>query len=343
MEIGVFTFGEIDPDASGRTITPEQRMANLIEEVETADRVGLDVFAIGEHHRPDFVVSAPSVVLGAAAVRTENIRLSSAVTVLSSEDPIRVMQDFATIDLLSGGRAEIMAGRGSFTESFPLFGYDLADYDELFAEKLDLLINARDNEIVEWQGRLRPSIDGRGVYPRPVQEKLPIWLAAGGNPGSAVRAGELGLPLGLAIIGGEPAGFAPFADLYRRAATAAGNPGLPLGINSHGFIADTAEEAAEEAFMPLKTVMDRIGSERGWPPMSRAQYDASRSLEGANFIGDPAQIIEKILHQHQIFKHDRFMIQFIVGSMPHEKVLRSIELLGTEVAPAVREEIARRG
>ena len=235
-----------------------------------------------------------------------------------------------------------MAGRGSFVESFPLFGYDLEDYDELFAEKLDLLINARDNEIVEWKGRHRPSIDGRAVYPRSLQEKLPIWLAAGGNPGSAVRAGTLGLPLALAIIGGNPAQFAPFADLYRRSGQAAGHHDLPLSINSHGFIAESSEIAAEEFFLPLKTMMDRIGGERGWPPMSREQYEASRTLEGANFIGSPEEVIEKILYQHEIFDHERFLIQFTVGTLPHEKVLRSIELFGTEVAPAVREATKRR-
>jgi probable LLM family oxidoreductase len=340
MDLGTYTFAELTADSSGQIISPEQRLANLLEEIEMADRVGLDVVGIGEHHRPDFAVSAPSVVLGAAAARTENVRLTSAVTVLSSDDPIRVIQDFNTIDLLSSGRAEIMAGRGSFIESFPLFGYDLEDYDELFAEKLELLIEARDNEIVEWQGKHRASIDGRGVYPRPVQQKLPIWLAAGGNPGSAVRAGTLGLPLALAIIGGNPAQFAPFAELYRRTGQAAGHQDLPLSINSHGFIADTSEEAAEEFFLPMKTMMDRIGRERGWPPMTREQYDASRSLEGANFIGSPEDVIEKILHQHKIFNHDRFLVQFTVGTLPHDKVLRSIELFGTVVAPAVREALA---
>jgi probable LLM family oxidoreductase len=340
MELGTYTFAELTADRSGRIISPEKRLANLLEEIEMADRVGLDVVGIGEHHRPDFAVSAPSVVLGAAAARTENVRLTSAVTVLSSDDPIRVIQDFNTIDLLSSGRAEIMAGRGSFIESFPLFGYDLEDYDELFAEKLELLIEARDNEIVEWQGKHRASIDGRGVYPRPVQQMLPIWLAAGGNPGSAVRAGTLGLPLALAIIGGNPAQFAPFAELYRRTGQAAGHQDLPLSINSHGFIADSSEEAAEEFFLPMKTMMDRIGRERGWPPMTREQYDASRSLEGANFIGSPEDVIEKILHQHKIFNHDRFLVQFTVGTLPHDKVLRSIELFGTVVAPAVREALA---
>lgn len=342
MELGTYTFAELTPDASGATISPERRLANLLEEIELADRVGLDVAGVGEHHRPDFAVSAPAIVLAAAAARTERIRLTSAVTVLSSHDPIRVIQDYATLDLISGGRAEIMAGRGSFIESFPLFGYSLDDYDELFAEKLGLLIQARDEEVVTWRGRFRPPIDGRGVYPRPLQEELPIWLAAGGNPGSAVRAGTLGLPLALAIIGGDPAQFAPFVDLYRQAAEAHGHGRLPVGINSHGFIAETSQAAAEEAFLPFKTMMDRIGRERGWPPMSREQYEASRTLHGANLIGSPQQVTEKILHQHEIFGQDRFLIQFTVGTLPHEKVLRSIELFGTEVAPAVRAEVARR-
>ena len=342
MELGTYTFAELTPSAeTGETISPERRISDLLEEIELAEQVGLEVAAIGEHHRPDFAVSAPAVVLGAAAARTGKIRLSSAVTVLSSDDPIRVFQDFATIDLISSGRAEIMAGRGSFIESFPLFGYSLDDYDELFEEKLELLIQARDEEVVSWQGRHRPSIDGRGVYPRPVQEQIPIWLAAGGNPGSAVRAGTMGLPLALAIIGGNPSKFAPFADLYRRAAEASGHDGLPMSINSHGFIAETSEEAIEESFIPFKTMMDRIGRERGWPEMTRAQFDASCNLDGANFIGTPAEVTEKILHQHKIFNHDRLLIQFTVGTMPHEKVLRSIELFGTEVAPAVRAQLAR--
>lgn len=342
MELGTYTFAELTPDANGHTISPELRLKNLLEEIELADQVGLDVAGVGEHHRPDFAVSAPAIVLAAAAARTERIRLTSAVTVLSSHDPIRVIQDYATIDLISGGRAEIMAGRGSFIESFPLFGYSLEDYDELFAEKLELLVEARDEEIVTWRGRFRAPIDGRGVYPRPSQERLPIWLAAGGNPGSAVRAGTLGLPLALAIIGGNPAQFGPFVDLYRQTAAANGHGRPPVGINSHGFVADTSQAAAEEAFIPFKTMMDRIGRERGWPPMSREQYDASRTLHGANLIGSPAEVTEKILHQHEIFGQDRFLLQFTVGTLPHEKVLRSIELFGTEVAPAVRSEVARR-
>jgi probable LLM family oxidoreductase len=285
------------------------------------------------------------VVLAAAAERTERIRLTSAVNVLSSDDPVRVFQQFATLDLLSGGRAEIMAGRGSFIESFPLFGYELRDYDTLFEEKLRLLLELRRHEVVSWPaGRHRAAIDNRGVYPRPVQDPLPVWIAVGGTPESAVRAGTLGLPMALAIIGGEPARFAPFAQIFRRAAKAAGHdPAPPFSINSHGFIADDSDDAAEIAYGPMKLMMDRIGRERGWPPMTRDQFEASRGLDGATFVGSPDEVIAKILHQHEIFHHDRFLIQFTIGTIPHDKVLRSIELFGTVVAPAVREALAERG
>jgi probable LLM family oxidoreductase len=339
MELGIYTFAELtDP-----SLSPERRIRNLLEEVELADQVGLDVFGLGEHHRPDFVVSAPAVVLAAAAERTQRIRLTSAVSVLSSDDPVRVFQQFATLDLISGGRAEIMAGRGSFIESFPLFGYDLHDYDALFAEKLELLLALRESEHLSWPGGHRAPIDDRGVYPRPVQERLPIWVAVGGSPESAVRAGRLGLPMALAIIGGLPERFAPFAELHRRAAQEAGHDPLPaLSINSHGFVADTAQDAADTAFPPFAAMMDRIGRERGWAPATRQDFDASRTLRGANFVGSPQEVVEKILFQHEIFHHDRFLIQFSVGTIPHAKLMRSIELFGTEVAPAVRAEVARR-
>jgi probable LLM family oxidoreductase len=336
VELGLFSFVERTP---GSGLTAEQRLTNLLEEIELADQVGLDVFGVGEHHRPDYVVSAPAVVLGAAAARTSRIRLTSAVNVLSSDDPIRVFQQFATVDLLSGGRAEIMAGRGSFIESFPLFGYDLRDYDELFAEKLDLLLRLRESERVTWSGRHRPPLEGQPVYPRPVQEPLPVWIAVGGTPESAVRAGSLGLPMALAIIGGLPERFVPFAELHRRAAEEAGNGRLPLGINSHGFLADRAEEAADLAFGPFSETMNRIGRERGWPPTTRVDFDAQRTLRGALFVGSPAEVAEKILFQHSLFGHDRFLLQLSVGSMPHDKLLRAIELFGTEVAPLVRAEL----
>jgi probable LLM family oxidoreductase len=336
MEIGIYTFGELTSDA----LTPEQRLADLIEEIELADQVGLDVFGVGEHHRPDFTVSAPAVVLGTAAGRTERIRLSSAVSVLSSDDPVRVFQAFSTLDLLSHGRAEIMAGRGSFIESFPLFGYDLEDYDELFSEKLELLLAIRDHERVTWSGRHRAPLDGLPVYPRPVQDPLPVWVAVGGSPQSAVRAGALGLPLALAIIGGMPERFAPVADLHRRAAQETGHERPPMSINSHGFLADTSQAAAQEAFPAFAAMMDRIGRERGWPPMSRQDFDATRTLRGANFVGSPEEVVEKILFQHEIFGHDRFLMQMSVGTLPHASIMRSIELLGTEVAPVVRRELA---
>jgi probable LLM family oxidoreductase len=333
MEIGVYTFAELnDQDAAGR-------MRDLLEEVELAEQVGLDVFGIGEHHRPDFIVSAPAVVLAAAAARTERIRLTSAVTVLSSDDPVRVFQEFAEVDLISNGRAEIMAGRGSFIESFPLFGYDLDDYDALFEEKLELLLAIRDAVRVSWAGRHRAPIDDLGVYPRPVQDPLPIWLAVGGTPASAVRAGTLGLPMALAIIGGQPERFTPFVDLFRRSAEETGHVGLPVSINSHTYVAGTPERAADEFFPGYSTMMNRIGRERGWAPMARPSFDALRTLRGALVVGSPEEVVEKILYQHQLFGHQRFMAQMSVGTMPHAQVMRSIELLGTEVAPVVRKEL----
>jgi probable LLM family oxidoreductase len=319
VELGIYTFAETTPDPeTGRTIGAAERLRDLIEEIEPADQVGFDVFGVGEHHRPDFAVSSPAVVLAAAAERTRRIRLTSAVSVLSSDDPVRVFQNFATLDLLSGGRAEIMAGRGSFIESFPLFGYDLNDYDALFAEKLDLLLKLRESERITWQGKLRPSLSGQGVYPRPLQNPLPVWLAVGGTPNSLVRAGTLG-PLALAIIGGQPERFAPLVELYRDAGRRAGHEpaALKVGINSHGYVAETSQKAADAAFLPTKTTMDRIGRERGWPPLSRAAFDASRTLRGASFVGSADEVTEKILFQHEIFRHDRFLVQFSVGTMPH--------------------------
>jgi len=343
MELGIYTFAELRADPqTGRTIGPDERVRNLLEEIELAEQVGLDVFGVGEHHRPDFVVSAPAVVLGAAAVRTERIRLTSAVTVLSSDDPVRVFEEFATLDLLSGGRAEIMAGRGSFIESFPLFGYDLADYDELFAEKLELLLLLRDSVRVTWSGKHRAPLDDAGVYPRPLQDPLPIWLAVGGNPESAVRAGVLGLPMALAIIGGQPERFAPFAELHRQAGEKAGHGRLPLSINSHTYVADTSQQAAEEFYPPYAEMMNAIGRERGWSGIRRPDFDALRTRRGALVVGSPQEVTEKILFQHEIFEHDRFLGQISVGTLPHDKVMRSIELFGTEVAPVVRKEIASR-
>ena len=345
FEVGLYSFAELTPDAhTGEMITPHERMQDLLESMELADEVGLDVFALGEHHRADFISSAPSVVLAAAAARTKQIRLSSAVSVLSSDDPVRVFQRFASLDLISSGRAEIMAGRGSFVESFPLFGYDLSDYNELFSEKLELLLEIRENEQVWWSGRHRAALSGQGVYPRPYQDALPIWVAVGGTPQSVVRAGRLGLPLALAIIGGQPAQFAPLVELYWETVRRSGHDpaDLKVSVNSHGYIADSGEQARDEAFPAYEMMMNRIGRERGWPPLTRAKYEASTTLRGANFIGSPDEIIEKILYQHEIFNHERLLLQFTIGTMPHDKVMRSIELFGTKVAPVVREEIARR-
>ena len=342
MELGLYTFADAPP---GGDVDPRRRLANLLEEIELADQLGLDVFGIGEHHRPEYAVSAPTVALAAAAARTERIRLTSAVTVLSSADPVRVFQEFATLDLISGGRAEIMAGRGSFIESFPLFGYDLEDYDELFSEHLDLLLALRASERVTWQGHHRAPLEDVGVYPRPVQDPLPLWIAVGGNPQSVVRAGVLGLPLAVAIIGGQPARFAPLVDLYRRAAAESGHDAaaLPVGINSHTYVADSSQRASDEFFPHYSAMMDKIGRERGWPPMTRAQFEAGRSPEGAYLVGSPEQVAEKIVAQHVLFGHQRFLAQISMGTLPHAQALRAIELFGTEVAPLVRAELARRG
>jgi probable LLM family oxidoreductase len=312
-----------------------------MEEIELADQLGLDVFAVGEHHRPDYAVSSPATVLAAAAVKTKNIRLSSGVTVLSSDDPVRVYQQFATVDLLSGGRAEIMAGRGSFIESFPLFGYNLEDYDALFSEKLEMLVRLNESEKVTWQGKHTQSINNRGVYPRPYRDKLPIWVAVGGTPESVVRAGEHGLPMTLAIIGGMPARFAPFARLYRDVYQKAGHDmrKLQFCINSHTYIADTSQQARDEFFPPYAEVMSRIGRERGWPAMNRQQFDASTGKEGALLVGSPQEVVEKILYEHELFGHTRFLAQMSIGALPHKQAMRSIELLGTKVAGEVRKAV----
>jgi probable LLM family oxidoreductase len=343
MEIGLYTFAEtaLDP-ATGGQVGGDQRLRDLLEEIELADQVGLDVFGVGEHHRPDYAVSSPAVVLAAAAARTRRIRLTSAVSVLSSDDPVRVFQQFATLDILSGGRAELMVGRGSFTESFPLFGQDLSDYDSLFEEKLDLLLRLREQERVTWSGRHRPPIQDRGVWPRPIQDPLPVWVAVGGTPASVVRAGSLGLPMALAIIGGAPSRFVPLVELYREAAARAGHDPatLSLSINSHGFLAEDGEAAAEMAYPPFASVMTRIGRERGWPPTTRQRFEAERGLGGALLVGSPRQVIDKMLHEHELFRPQRFLVQLTVGPMPHRAVLRAIELLGTDVAPVVRRETA---
>ena len=340
MQIGLYSFAEVP---STHPVVVSQRLRDLIEEIELADQVDLDVFGVGEHHRPDYAVSSPAVVLAAAAERTKRILLTSAVSVLSSDDPVRVFQQFATVDLLSGGRAEIMAGRGSFIESFPLFGYDLNDYDELFSEKLDLLLELRAHERVTWTGRHRPAMNGLAVYPRPLQDPIPLWIAVGGTPASVVRAASRGLPMALAIIGGLPERFAPLVELYRDRARKAGHDPLPrVGINSHGWIADTSQQAGEEFYPPYAEVMGRIGRERGWPAVTRQQYDAGRSRRGALLVGSPQEVADKILFEHELFRQDRFLMQLTVGPMPHDRVMHAIELFGTQVAPIVRREIAAR-
>jgi probable LLM family oxidoreductase len=344
MEIGISTFVERTPDPiSKETISPHQRMRDLIEEVELMDQVGLDVFAVGEHHRPDFIASSPAVILAAAAARTKNIKLSSAVTVLSSADPVRVFQDFATVDLLSDGRAEIMAGRGSFIESFPLFGYDLKDYDDLFAEKLDLLMQINKNEKVNWRGKFRSPIQNQGVYPRPYHPQLPIWIAVGGTPQSVMRAALNGLPLAMAIIGGSPEHFVQLADLYRDTYRKAGHDEkkMQIGVHSHGYIADTSQQAADEFYPSYQHVMTQLGKERGWQPMTRQQFETMRTKRGALLVGSPQEVTEKILYEQELLGLTRFLLHISVGTMPHSKVMHAIELLGTKVAPEVRKHLKK--
>jgi probable LLM family oxidoreductase len=343
MQIGVDSFGAVISDpATGVILSPVERTDNLLEEIVLADRVGLDVFGIGEHHRSEFVDSAPAVILAAAATRTKNIRLTSAVTVLSAADPVRVFQEFATLDLISHGRAEIVAGRGSSIEAFPLFGFDLDDYDSLYAEKLDLLLKIRENTDVHWTGRHRAALTGQAVYPRPLQNLLPIWVGVGGTPESFVRAGTLGLPLMVAIIGGEPKRFRPLIDLYREAGRRAGHSPekLIVGLHAIGFIGDTMQQAAEDFWPGYAHTFTKLGKERGWPPASRAQFDALRGPTGALLIGDAQTVVQKILYVNDVLGGlSRITFQMGVSALPHQKMLRSIELLGTRVAPIVRKEL----
>ncbi len=341
MELGLYTFADVDPNAPDKGAAAAKRAEELIAEIELADQVGLDVFGLGEHHRPDYMASSPATLLAAAAVKTKNIRLTSAVSVLSSDDPVRVFQQYATVDLLSKGRAEIMAGRGSFIESFPLFGYDLDDYDKLFEEKLDLLMKLRDNEKVSWSGETRAPIPGLAVYPRPLQNPLPLWIAVGGTPNSVARAAFHGLPLALAIIGGEPHRFAPLFQLYRETAKRVGRDPATLAtsINVHGFVAETTELAAEQFYEPQAAVMNRIGRERGFSQMTRAHFNQSIGPNGAIFLGSPEVLAEKIIAHHRIFKNSRFLLQMAIGLVPHEQLMRAIELYGTKVAPLVRKAL----
>ncbi|HWI92072.1 MAG TPA: LLM class flavin-dependent oxidoreductase [Flavisolibacter sp.] len=344
MEIGICTFADVGTHpVTKEVITPQQRLLNLIEEIELADQLGLDVFAIGEHHRPDYAVSSPATVMAAAATRTKNIKLSSGVTVLSSDDPVRVFQQFATVDLLSNGRAEIMAGRGSFIESFPLFGYNLNDYDELFSEKLLMLMKLNEEEKISWKGKHTQTIHNLGIYPRPFQKELPLWIAVGGTPESVVRAAEYGLPMMLAIIGGMPARFAPFVKLYRDMYAKArhSESDLQIGINSHTYIAETSQQARDEFYPPYAEVMTRIGRERGWSGMSRTDFDTATAPQAHLFVGSPQEVVDKILYEHSIFNHTRFLAQIGIGAQPHHQVMKAIELLGDVVAPAVRKQIGK--
>jgi probable LLM family oxidoreductase len=342
VQIGIDSFAAAHNDAS-RAVSPTERLRDLIEEIEYADQVGLDVFGIGEHHREDFLDSAPAIILAAAAARTQRIRLTSAVTVLSAADPVRVFQNFATLDLLSQGRAEMVVGRGSFVEAFPLFGLRLEDYDSLFAEKLDLLLKIRENERVHWSGRHRASLTGQGVYPRPLQNPLPIWLGVGGTPKSFARAGELGLPLMVAIIGGETRRFRPLIDLYWEAGQQAGHSPdkLKVGVHSLGYVAATTKEAADDFFPGYAKAVTDIGKERGWPPVTRAAFDAQRGTLGALLVGSPDEVTDKILrHSEALGGISRITFQMNAASLPHAKLMRAIELLGTQVAPALRKEFA---
>lgn len=343
MEFGIISFADVEQESvSGGAVKTHQRLTDLMEEIQLADQLGLDVFGIGEHHRPDYAVSSPAVVLAAAAMVTKNIKLTSAVTVLSSDDPVRVFEQFATVDQLSEGRAEIMAGRGSFIESFPLFGYDLKDYDELFEEKLDLLLRLNKQEKITWQGKHRPSLKGSGVYPRPFQMEIPVWLAAGGTPSSAVRAARLGLPLTLAIIGGRPDQFVPFVNLYKSTWEKSGHPHLPyqMGINNHVYIGEESQKAADEFYPYYASMMNRIGRERGWPPLSRQQFDYSRMPQNSLMAGSVQQVVDKILYEFELFGNSRFMAQASIGTVPHKLTMKSIELFGTKVVPEVRKALS---
>ena len=338
MQIGIDSFAAaISDPGSGLTLSPSERLRNLLEEIELADQVGLDVFGIGEHHRAEFLDSAPTVILGAAAARTKNVRLTSAVTVLSAADPVRIFQEFATLDLISQGRAEIVAGRGSFTEAFPLFGLDLHDYDSLFAEKLELLLKIRDNPRVYWQGRHRAALTGQGIYPRPFRDPLPIWLGVGGTPQSFVRAGTLGLPLMVAIIGGEHRRFRELIDLYR----STGDPApKAVGIHSIGFLGDTNQQAADDFFPGYAHTFTELGKERGWPPTTRAQFDAARGPRGALLVGDAETVAEKILRINEdLGGISRLTFQMTVATIPHSKMMRAIEILGVKVGPAIRKSL----
>jgi probable LLM family oxidoreductase len=338
MQVGIDSFAAFDD--AGLSVSPSERLRRLVEQIEYADRIGLDVFGVGEHHRREFLDSAPAIILASAAARTKRIRLTSAVTVLSAADPVRVFQEFATLDLLSQGRAELVVGRGSSIEAFPLFGFKLEDYDSLFEEKLDLLLKIRDNEHVYWSGEYRPTLNGQGVYPRPLQDPLPIWIGVGGTPESFVRAGLLGLPLMVAIIGGETRKFRPLVDLYREAGRRAGHSPdrLKVGVHSLGYVAENTQEAVDDFYPGYARTMTEIGKERGWPKMTRASFDSQRGTQGALLVGDPDEVVEKIVrHSKALGGVSRITFMMNPASLHHAKLIRATELIGTRVAPALHE------
>jgi probable LLM family oxidoreductase len=342
MQMGIDSFAAAYDHAS-LAVGASDRLRNLVEQIERADQVGLDVFGIGEHHRQEYLDSAPAVILGAAAARTQRIRLTSAVTVLSSADPVRVFQNFATLDLLSQGRAEMVVGRGSFIESFALFGLRLEDYDSLFSEKLDLLLKIRENEHVQWSGKHRAALTGQGIYPRPVQNPFPIWLGVGGTPQSFARAGALGLPLMVAIIGGEPRRFRPLIDLYRETGKRFGySPDhLKVGVHALGYVAPTTQQAVDDFFPGYVRAFASVAKERGWPAVTRANFDAQRTPEGALLVGDAEDVVEKIVRYSEVLGGiSRLSFQMNAASLPHAKLMRAIEAIGTRVVPALRERLA---
>jgi len=344
MEFGLSTFGEVKPEpGTGNAKNAYRRTQELISEAKLADRLGLDVYALGEHHRPDYMVSAPEILLAAMAAVTERLKLSSAVTVLSSADPVRVYQSFTTLDLISGGRAEIMAGRGSFIESFPLFGYELDDYDALFSEKLDLLLTINREQVINWKGKFRAPLKQISIYPRPLQPKLPVWIAVGGTPASVIRAGQLNLPLTIAILGGEPARFTQLTDLYRKSSKDAGHDAgqVQLAINEHMYIAETSAQASDEFWPIYEKMMNRVGRERGWSPLTRPQFEYLRLPNGPLLVGSPAEVADKLVYQYGLFKNTRFLAQIISGEIEHSKLLRSIELFATQVVPEVKRRISQ--
>jgi probable LLM family oxidoreductase len=340
MEIGIDSFAAMFSGNSNKEINDSDTLARLLDRIAYADQCGLDIFGIGEHHRKGFLDSAPTLILAAAAARTKRIRLTSAVTVLSAADPVRVFQNFATLDLISGGRAEIVAGRGSFIEAFPLFGHNLEDYDELFAEKIDLLLKIRDNEFINWSGKFRPALKNQAVYPRPLQKSLPIWIGVGGTPESFIRAGTLGLPLMVAVIGGETSHFGPLVELYREAGKRAGfkPEQLKVGLHSLGYIANTTQEALDDFFPGYAESMTKVGIERGWPPMTRRRFEAQMGPGGALLVGNPEEIAEKILrHSNALGGISRLTFQMDTAELPHDKLMQSIELIGAKLKPLVNQ------